>query len=72
METTNDEKAARKLLKAKFESSGLSLRGFAKEVGVSAPYLHDVLNERRSIGQTLADYLGFTIVVKQTRKLVRR
>jgi hypothetical protein len=49
-----------KLLRKRVNARGL--REAARELGFSAPYLHDVLNGRRLMGEGLGDSLGFDLV----------
>jgi len=59
------------LLKAK--KDGKSLRGMAREMGISAMYLHQVLNGKRGPGPKILAYLGLERVeVAPSYRKVRR
>jgi len=45
-----------------------SLRAFAEEIGVTAPYVHDVLRRRRDPGPAILRYLGL-VKVEAPRKI---
>lgn len=50
-------------LRRAIEKAG-SLRAYARKIGVSAPYLSDVLRGRRSPGPRLLTPLGFSVHVE--------
>lgn len=43
-----------------------SLRKVGTELGVSASYVHDILNNRRNISQRMATKLGYRLEVTKT------
>jgi transcriptional regulator with XRE-family HTH domain len=62
-----------KQLQSEQEKKKLSLRQYAKHVGVSPPYLSDVYRGRRDPGPALLEYLGLERkVVTQVTYVKRR
>jgi transcriptional regulator with XRE-family HTH domain len=52
--------------------AGRSLRAIAQEIGVTAPYIHDILRGRRDPGPKVLEYLGLEKTVKPARITYRR
>lgn len=59
----------RTILRAKIEQAG-SLRQAAKQLGITAAYLCDIIHGRRAPGPRIAQALGFRREVRVTRTVV--
>ncbi len=60
------EAEMRETVRRKVAEAG-SQREFARRVGVSVPFVNDVIHGRRNVGPTIAGYLGFTASVQYVR-----
>lgn len=62
-----DEQAMREVVRTAVRDAG-SQREFARRVGVSVPFINDVLHGRRNVGPTISAYLGYCVTVEYVRK----
>lgn len=58
-----DKTALASILHSDQKESGLSLRSYAANIGVSAPYLLNVINGKKLPSQNIADRLGYDLVL---------
>ncbi len=61
--STATERDLLRLLTAMVEADGSSQRSVAKELGISAVFLGDILHGRRGVSATVAERLGYRRVV---------
>lgn len=62
------EEQARERLQERLDLAGGKQTALAKELGVSLPYLNDVLHSRRELAGKLLDALGLERVISYREK----